>query len=302
MLNQQEIEAQEIFDGVMLGDGNLIRYRKNASFHIMLSKVLKDGRITMNDNLMWLHYINDMSLTPLDIDVSELYPQYRMTRRSVGQHKGKLCQIVELHSLRSSWLAEQYDRWYSWTGKWTGRKHNQYRKDDTKNIPPDFALTPVRLANWFKGDGESCRSSNHNDTTGLGLSTDCYTEEEVYYLMGMLYDIGIVTIKPGRRNGVIKGSGLSIRVAQRSVNYFFDLVEPNMISHRGMLLYKKKTYENIPLSITCSYCGKAWYPRVLHPPVCSHCKSRHWKLSEFDTLRNILRLSSQNARAIVSTT
>ena len=62
-------EAMDIFDGVMLSDGGLKRRRTSALLDIKLSKVSRDGRVTMEDNVAWLECIKRMCLFPLGVKI-----------------------------------------------------------------------------------------------------------------------------------------------------------------------------------------------------------------------------------------
>lgn len=227
---------QEILDGSILGDANLTRRQYRTRFEMNLSKVTH--QVTMEDNFRWLEYIKRSCLLPLGIGVSNIYPKHRM-----GRHEGKSFDMVRLISLESSLLNSYYDRWYAWTGKWKTNKkgYSPCRIDDTKILPKDFVLTPVVLAHWFIGDGGAYRQTRHPNTIETSLACYSFTYDEVYELINMLNSMGIITGKPGQQKNSIKGGGLCIRLAQESVNYFFDLISPHMPSHRGLIQYRTET-------------------------------------------------------------
>lgn len=234
-------EAQEIFDGVMLSDGNLNRHQNGTNFRVGLSKISKDGRITMEDNYNWLQYIMNECLSPLCVKVSHSYPKYGVSYRTSGPRKEEPYQRVALSSRQSDYLTKQYNRWHSWTGEWTvseGYEHCPsawYRRGDTKIVPEDLILTPRMLAHWFIGDG-GLRTGNRSG--GISLFTNCFTEDEVRRLTEALHMLGVITIKPSLQKTTVKGSGLVIQLSMKGIDHFYDIIEPYMFSHRGMLRYR----------------------------------------------------------------
>ncbi len=227
-------EEMQIFDGVMLGDGGLIRYASKALFYMTQSKTSKDGRLTVGDNIAWLAYIKDECLLPLGVEVSDKYPK-------LGYHhlKGEPRQTTGLSSRLSDLLAEQYDRWYARTGEWAKNSTSWCRRGDTKVLPCDLAISQATLAHWFIGDGGSSRDKRHLSTVLVSLSVCCFTEAEVYRLTTMLNKMGITITKLSLHKNVVEGSGLVIIISQRSVDDFFDLIAPYMPSHTGALQYKR---------------------------------------------------------------
>lgn len=118
-------EAREVFDGVMLSDGNLAMHGRNARFHMALS-----GK----EHLDWLYYIKSAVLT-LGAMVSSNYPKV-----SLAHSKGKPYEHCALDSYTSPTLTYQCKRWYS---------------ENAKRVPDDLVIGPVVLANWLMGNGNS---------------------------------------------------------------------------------------------------------------------------------------------------
>ncbi len=227
-------KEMQIFDGVMLGDGGLTRYNGGALFYMNLSKTSKDGRLTMGDNIAWLACVKDECLALLGVGVSDVYPKLNWYRS-----RGKLFQAAWLRSRQSNFLTEQHSRWYAQTGEWAQSSRQWYRRGDTKALPSGLTLSPVTLAHWFIGDGGSYRDKRRPTTVQVNLSVCCFTEVEVYLLTEMLNEMGVATTKPGLHKRVVKGSGLVIYIAQRSVDDFFDIIAPHMPSHTGALQYRR---------------------------------------------------------------
>jgi len=228
-------DALEIFDGVMLGDGSLVRSNAKAYFAMNLSKTSKDGRLTMGDNFTWLECIKSECLIPLGVNVFDKYPKPALLRDA----KGRTYSAAVFRSRSSSFLKRQHDRWYKQTGESVNyRGLYQYRRGDTKRLPLDLILTPTVLAHWFIGDGGSTRRGLTKNVT-VTLAVCGFEVGEVLRLTSMLNGMGITTVKPNVDKNAKKGSGLVIYLAQRSVDDFFGIIAPYMPSHRGLLQYKR---------------------------------------------------------------
>lgn len=219
--------ALQIFDGVMLSDGGLIRYRGGARYHMGLAK----PAISMTDHLKYEQWISDNVFAVLGIPVSEGHP--RVATRSMLV-RGKPYQYALLQTRQSLLLADLYDEWYS-GGEWVGPEYGKYIRGALKVLPERLMkaekLPTLTLAHWFLGDGGSSLACPRGyPQLQVTFSTNCFTEEEVYHLMAMLSDMGVTTVKP-LRHETKKGSGLQIwlSTAGSNTDHFMDLVEPHVL-------------------------------------------------------------------------
>jgi hypothetical protein len=215
-------QALEIFDGIMLGDGGLVRAYKtgNAYFSIALSS--SDGRIAVEDLLSYLQYIKLKCFNPLGISTGT-YPAIRERAYTKGPHRGEVYKYARLVTRVSSFLTSQYIRWYG---------ESRY-----KEVPDDLALTPVSLAHLFAGDGssskEQCSPSIH-----CNLSTPDFSIHSVETLERQLRQLGIISL--GRKHQhVARGSGISVVIHQDSLNDFMDMINRYIVEpYRYKLKYR----------------------------------------------------------------
>lgn len=191
-------EAAEVFDGAMLSDAGLLRPWVNAYLQIAVS-----GKV----HLDWLNRIK-LALALLGVSMAPKYPEVRSRT-----YKGAPYDYCLLSTRVSEFLTKQYERWYV---------------GGVKQVPPDLALTPAVLGNWFVGDGSSSRHKLEMNAVVVTLQTQAFNPEGIGLLEALLYSLEIDT---GRMHDkrVKKGSGVIISVNQASVNHFMDIVEPFMV-------------------------------------------------------------------------
>jgi hypothetical protein len=217
--------ALQIFDGLMLGDGNLRTRGINASFGIGLSD-RKWKRITNQEFLRFLHHIKEIFET-LGVEAFSGHPKVFS-----GFYKsGKPYEQCRLDTKVSSFLASEQRRWYP--GRWPD---GRWKKD----VPSDISLTPISLAYWFMGDGRSERNKGCPTTITITLHTEGYSEFSVLCLETHLHRLGIST---GRTHcKVIRGSGTIITIPQVSVDDFMSSIDPYVIEpYRYKVKYRKPT-------------------------------------------------------------
>jgi hypothetical protein len=209
----------------MLGDGNLVRYKGGARYSIALSR----ASISLRDHLKYLQWIADNALKPLGIAPCRGHPKLRTVMRG-----DKPYAFAVLTTCLSPTLTSLYDEWYS-GGGWVNKGTDLYIRGATKILPKRLlsstVLPTLTLVPWFLEDGSSLQYSG-SPTIQVCFYTPAFSESEVSHLTTMLNNRGIVTIKP-RKQDVVRGSGLSILLAQSSVNQFMDLVEPTILSIFG---------------------------------------------------------------------
>lgn len=205
-------KALQVLDGLLLGDGNLQRYRDTAVYHMSQSK----RPITMEDHLKWEYWLRDNVFAALGIKATAK-PYWRTY--SAGPCKGQKYQLAQLWTESSPLLAPIYDEWYC-GGSWTVRG---YMCGAAKMLPRRLVEASLlqldTIVQWFLGDGGSSWHHTERPTPGVMASFSAYryTKEEVTHLACMLNNMGIKTTS---------GSKFRIHVAQDSINYFMSLIEP----------------------------------------------------------------------------
>lgn len=214
--------ATQVLDGLMLGDGNLQRYRNTAYYQMQQSK----QTISLEDHIKWLCWLRDNVFKILDI--KSTVKAYQKTVQDGRKHKTVLA--ASLWTERSLLLAKVYDEWYI-GGEWTKRG---YIKGGVKVLAKQLTESPVlsvyQLAHWFLCDGGSSWHyyKGTKSAVYVSLSTHSFTKDEVYYLIHILSNMGVQTTKPYECIHK-KGSGLIVWLSQNSVNYFMSLIEPHIL-------------------------------------------------------------------------
>jgi len=207
-----KVEAAEVFDGVMLGDGSItLPSSYNNAYFIM--------NLSGTKTLEYLSSVRTALLT-LSIPVKTTYPKVLK-----GTSKGKVYYYCRLQSGCCQLLTEQYHRWYP---------------SRRKVVPEDVSLTPITLAHWFMGDGSSYLDERyHYVSVTITLCTDGYREQEVALLADKLHSINI-NVSLVYHTAVRNGRGMRIIIRQDSVNRFMDVVGPYVIEpYEYKLKYKE---------------------------------------------------------------
>lgn len=223
-------EALEAFDGLMLGDGGLVRHGGGARYCMKQSK----HTIPLSDHLKWLQWIVGNIFPPLGVVPSRGYPKITTRVCSAGIHKGELYQQADLVTHQSALLTELYNEWYA-NGEWVRAKRGDWYVRGARKVLPERLMEalvlPIRtLSLWFLGDGGSYK---YFDIL-VDFSTHCFSTEEVSHLTCMLNSMGVATVKPERYN-CGKGSGLVMKLSRThdNTNHFMDLVEPTIMEIFG---------------------------------------------------------------------
>jgi len=188
--NPMSVEAapMEVFDGVMLSDGELQVHGFNARLRIQLSGA---------SHLDWLTYVRD-ALSPLGVQVGP-----RGLHLYEGVSKGKPYIGVFLQTRTCLFLTEQHSRWY---------------RMKTKVVPIDIKITPLSVANWFMGDGSSS-PDNRNSAVVTHLACCKFTLEESNLLAWRLGTLGI------KATATFNRGYPGINISQFSVNQFMKIIE-----------------------------------------------------------------------------
>ena len=148
-----EYTAQEILDGLLLGDGGIA---KKGYAQMEQCSRRKGWLLDVQDRLHLTGVESRIILTPPR--ERTLKESGRVLRGTAGRH---------LYTPVYMELKEQRQRWYP---------------EGVKLVPRDLRLTPMVLAQWFCGDG----SGNSNGT--LVFHTEGFSETCVDFLIGRLWE------------------------------------------------------------------------------------------------------------------
>jgi len=185
-------EARQILDGAILSD---------CGIHDRALAIDLSGTAHMD----WLLHIRDALLTV----GASINPKYPRTNSSCS--RGKKYAYIQLATKACSIMEKYQGVWYH---------------DGIKEVPEDFAFTPISLANGFMGDGSSRTDRTCVD---VRLSTESYSEHSIVVLEDALHGLGILHTSRATNRRVKSGSGIAIMVLQDDVNRFMDTVEPYML-------------------------------------------------------------------------
>lgn len=188
-----EEKAMQVLDGLMLGDGSLERNGKLALLNLSLSAgdpnrwrdTLWSGRKSKIPEMQYLVYIMDR-LEPLGVRFCKEHPKAIVRH----YHNGKPYLYCYIESLSSVFLSTQFKRWYRpitdevRKTRWFAANRKWY-----KILPDDIMLTPLSLAVWFEGDGNTVY--NPLPRVQLRIATSNFSHEEVTKLSGLLHLLSI---------------------------------------------------------------------------------------------------------------
>ncbi len=171
-------KQKEILIGGLLGDLSLEKPKKsnNCNTRFKIERSIKD--------LKYLEWQQDQ----FKEITSKINTYNRLDKR--------YNKIYSSCYLRSKALSELNELYYDW---YDGKKH----------IPRNFKLTPLTLAVWFADDGCITKYSDKHYT--VKFSTECFTPEDVDYLISLLMSLTKSSFKkyrkyPDKDHFIIKGS------------------------------------------------------------------------------------------------
>lgn len=205
-------EAQQVFDGVMLGDAGLsrstpskldrlCRMRKGAESYFYTRYSRGDLHLDM------LKYLKG-ALRVLNFQFADTSPCVRP-----GVSHGKPYTFCSLWSRTCPAATEQRKIWYP---------------QGVKEVKEDLALTPLTLSCWFMDDGSTSWATDNSIL--LTLSVASFNLDSVAILEFQLNKIGIKHVRRELDKRVETGSGINLVTNTiDDVIHFTDLVEPYMI-------------------------------------------------------------------------
>jgi len=199
-------EAEEVFSGLMLGDGGLQLTGCYAQFTIALS------------GLSTLNYLRNIKSVFLAMGIECYKDHLRVYLRM--NSSGNMYYYCLLKTGTSPLLLAKRLMWYP-NGK--------------KEVLVNIKLPPRTLAHWFSGDGNSCYSKSY-PTVYTSFATCGFSEVGVLTLENKLHALSLHTYRH-LDHRVVRGSGISINISQDSVDNFMHTIEPYMLEP---YLYKIK--------------------------------------------------------------
>ena len=150
--------------------------------------------------------------------------------QSIHQKEYLLWKHQELLSIsyKNVSFVKRFDRRYQhetvsyrfWTRQYFISWRQKYYLKNKKIIPRDIQLTPLSLAIWYMDDG--CYSDNK-----CIIATDGFPKEDICFLQKLLLDKLNITSSVKNKSKIL--------IKRKSINIFFSLVRPYIISS---MLYK----------------------------------------------------------------
>lgn len=184
------IEQQQILDGLLLGDGYLTRYRRNAYFRL---KVITKSWTNLVKQILPFQWGKD---------------GYTKELKEKNKHHYSIYYCITLSDI---FLTKQYNRWYP---------------NNKKIVPKDIKITPLLLKHWFYGDGSSYKVKNKNSVS-IKLSTDGFTLVECRFLVQKLRESIGITFKTYKHNNNSKNRGYVLIISDvNSIKRFFQYIGP----------------------------------------------------------------------------
>ena len=179
---------KEIFEGCMLGVGGLTWGTNYCCFC--------NGDLH-EEYLIWLK--KQLGIE----DISRIIPRvdgvYRLITRAIPS------------------IRDEHKRWYPYT-----TKHGTNQNHNTKIIPKDIELTPIKMLFWYLGDGTYEKISNRTSFTScLYLDDWALLSDKIGDLLGV--DNGISINK--NRKDKLGIQRYILRLNKGATNKFFDMVD-----------------------------------------------------------------------------
>jgi len=109
------------------------------------------------------------------------------------------CYIYSYNSLSYAELLTIRKKWYP---------------DGKKIVPRDIVLTPLVCRQWYIGDG--CLTHPKNARPSIILSTDCFLQKDVNWLIKQLINLGFKATRQKSNN--------RLRISSYSTKYFIDYI------------------------------------------------------------------------------
>lgn len=149
-----------VFDGEMLGDGGLIRYKDQGSFRESFG----------HDKKEWADYLfNILLVNNIPFVGNKIF-----NKKPSGKSKNMVWQFATKNVLE---LGELHKKWYVKNNNFDCNIPFSFKnRKFIKTVPSDIVLTQKCLLHWYIGDGAV------NDSGGCMLHTEGFSWSEVEFL------------------------------------------------------------------------------------------------------------------------
>lgn len=207
-------EAQQVIDGLLLGDGCLAPTDFSAYFSLSLSD--KSNRISTASFLDYLEHIGKI-LDYLGIKRTDEDPKILYGKYTDGSERKKCKLSTKTHTL----LRNLYGKWYG--------IHN-----GSKEVPEDFILTPLSLAYFYMGDGNlNVVKRLYNKRIGIyhtaNLAMNGFKTRSVELIENQFRQFHIGTYRGNCHNNLKYGNDIRLYIRAESLEKFKDIVRPYVI-------------------------------------------------------------------------
>lgn len=185
-------EAEQAFDGVMLGDGHLSRGQYG---------MFKLGQ-TGVQHKDWLLLVRS-ALEVLGVD----------------------CPPVKVYASKSCATREQSLLWSYSGSDWVTQQRKRWYPDGKKVVPNDLVFTAIMLAHWFMGDGSSSYIPG-SGSVAIWFCTDGFDSASVDSLIVKLRLLRILHVTKCRHK---KEGSFRLLVRAADQRRFMELVGPHVV-------------------------------------------------------------------------
>jgi len=167
---------REIINGTLLGDASIKIEKYNDSRYFSYKLTAKDRNF-----LLWCQKLFDLfkvkSWISLENKVSLTHSLWFYINT---------CPYPEFLNLHSKWYIPKDGR-------------------NFKIVPRDLEITPTVLLHWYLGDGCLVRQKGSNRIPRIVFATNCFTKEDVDFLIGKLKTLGLNFYSNAATSGFNKG-------------------------------------------------------------------------------------------------
>lgn len=208
--------SAEVIDGALLSDAGITSPYMASHFSMALSGA---------EHLDWLHTVK-VALGNLGVDVCNGHPRLLARVDSWGRPYT----YCYMKTRASKFIKGEHVRWYG---------------EGRKEVPRDLVITPISLAHWFTGDGNSHKDARSCSVT-VSLCSQSFGLESIETLEEQLKLLELSTRRAHVK--VREGSGILITIRQDSVDRFMSIVEPYVVSsYRHKVLYRTNVVRRRPI-------------------------------------------------------
>jgi hypothetical protein len=214
-------EETQIIEGTILGDASISKASDAFNYHLKIKH--SDAQFEYLD---WFYQklqklnpyfgkIEKQKNSPLNIDgtAKKMFKKWIISKA--------------LHTMSCVAITNLEKKWYD--------------KNRIKHIPKDFKLTNLSAAIWYLDDGCNEGSTKTHKFNQLYFATDCFTENDIDRLVGMLIKLGYDNIQKFTHKGKWR-----IKIKGKSYRKFLNMVKRVISPFPKCFNYKINTSECPP--------------------------------------------------------